>query len=173
MFDLSVPRLAVDNVAFHPICLHRTDTVKLNAKKCHLVQEKCVILGHLVSKEGISTDPEKTQVIRHWPIPNNISDLRSFLGCIGYYCQFIRDFVKIAEPSYKLERKGTVYNWNKESDVAFQTLKQKLISAPILAYPRLDLSFTLDTDACDTGSEQYCRKSKKMGRGQSPLQREP
>jgi hypothetical protein len=125
--------------------------LKLNAKKCHLVQEKCVILGHLVSKEGISTDPEKTQVIRDWPIPNNISDLRSFLGCIGYYRQFIRDFAKIAEPLYKLERKGTVYNWNKESDVAFQTLKQKLISAPILAYPRLDLSFTLDTDACDTG----------------------
>jgi hypothetical protein len=99
----------------------------------------------LVSKEGISTDPEKTQVIHDWPIPNNISDLRSFLGCIGYYRQFIRDFAKIAEPLYKLERKGIVYNWNKESDVAFQTLKQKLLSAPILAYPQLG------TDACDTG----------------------
>ncbi len=86
--------------------------LKLNAKKCHLVQEKCVILGHLVSKEGISTDPEKTKVIRDWPIPNNISDLRSFLGCIGYYRQFIRGFAKIAEPLYKLEREGTVFNWN-------------------------------------------------------------
>ena len=59
----------------------------------------------MVSKEGISTDPGKTKVINDWPIPSNISDLRSFLGCVGYYRQFIRDFAKIAEPLYKLERK--------------------------------------------------------------------
>ena len=70
----------------------------LNKTHCHLVQEKSVILGHVVSKEGISTDPGKTKVINDWPIPSNISDLRSFLGCVGYYRQFIRDFAKIAEP---------------------------------------------------------------------------
>ena len=89
-----------------------------------------------MSKDGISTDPEKTKVIYDWPTPNNISDLRSFLGCVGYYRQFIRDFARIAEPLYKLERKGTAFRWSKESDDAFQTLKRILISAPILAYPR-------------------------------------
>ena len=88
----------------------------------------------MVSKEGISTDPGKTKVINDWPIPSNISDLRSFLGCVGYYRQFIRDFAKIAEPLYKLERKGTAFRWSKESNEAFQRLKRALISAPILAY---------------------------------------
>ena len=88
----------------------------------------------MVSKEGISTDPGKTKVINDWPIPSNISDLRSFLGCVGYYRQFIRHFAKIAEPLYKLERKGTAFRWSKESNEAFQRLKRALISAPILAY---------------------------------------
>lgn len=65
--------------------------LKLNAKKCHLVQGQSVILGHVVNREGIATDPEKIKVIREWPVPNNISQLRTFLGCTGYYRQFIKN----------------------------------------------------------------------------------
>ena len=124
--------------------------LKLNVKKCHLVQEQSVILGHVVSKEGISTDPEKVKMLKEWPIPHNISSLRSFLGCAGYYRQFVPNYARIAEPLYRLERKGTVFNWNEGCQEAFQILKTRLTTAPILSYPRRDSSFMLDTDASDS-----------------------
>ena len=125
--------------------------LKLNAKKCELVQEQSAILGHIVSKEGISPDPGKVKVLQEWPVPNNLTDLRSFLGCAGYYRQYIRDYAKIAEPLYRLERKGAIFKWNDDCHKAFEILKKKLTTAPILPYPQHDLAFILDTDASDSG----------------------
>ena len=134
----------------------------MNARKCEFVQQRSVILGHVVSKEGISTDPDKVKVLEKWPIPNNLSDLRLFLGCTGYYRQYIRDYARIAEPLYRLERKGTVFKWNDDCQKAFNILKTNLTTAPILSYPRLDISFILDTDACDTGIGAVLKKTKRL-----------
>ena len=146
-----------------------TAGLKLNARKCEFVQQRSVILGHVVSKEGISTDPDKVKVLEKWPIPNNLSDLRSFLGCTGYYRQYIRDYARIAEPLYRLERKGTVFKWNDDCQKAFNILKTNLTTAPILSYPRLDISFILDTDACDTGIGAVLKKTKRL----LPMQQGP
>ena len=77
--------------------------------------------------------------------------MRSFLGCAGYYRQYIRDYAKIPEPLYRLGRKGAIFKCNDDCHKAFEILKKKLTTAPILSYPRHNLAFILDTDASDSG----------------------
>ena len=125
--------------------------LKLNPQKCQLLNEETVVLGHVVSRKGISTDPEKIKVLKEWPTPGDLPSLRSFLGCAGYYRQFIPRYADIAAPLYKLEQKGTAYKWSKECEEAFKTLKNKLTTAPVLAYPEFGALFILDTDASDVG----------------------
>lgn len=133
--------------------LERLETagVKLNAKKCELLKTETLILGHVVSQKGIATDPEKVKALKEFPEPHDLTTLRSFLGCAGYYRQFIPNFADIAPPLYGLERKGANFKWTTECQAAFDTLKRRLTSSPILAYPNFDRPFILDTDASDTG----------------------
>ncbi|XP_075515563.1 uncharacterized protein LOC142550210 [Primulina tabacum] len=96
---------------------------------------KVAFLGHIVSKEGISVDPSKIESIKQWPIPKTVSEIRSFLGLAGYYRWFIANFSKIALPLTSLTRKSTKFEWTMECQQAFQTLKDKLTSAPVLVLP--------------------------------------
>ena len=122
--------------------------LKLKGKKCHFVQSKIRYLGHIVSKEGIQADPEKLCAMREYPIPYDIKELRQFLGLTNYYRRFIQGYSNIAAPLHKLTSKSVGgYNWDENCQAAFQTLKQKLISPPILAYPDFKHSFTIATDA--------------------------
>ena len=122
--------------------------LKLKGKKCHFVQSKIRYLGHIVSKEGIQADPEKLCAMREYPIPCDIKELRQFLGLTNYYRRFIQGYSNIAAPLHKLTSKSAGgYNWDDNCQAAFQTLKQKLISPPILAYPDFKHSFTIATDA--------------------------
>ena len=125
--------------------------VKLNASKCHFLQERATILGHVVSRDGVSTDPEKIKAIMEFAVPRDVSTLRAFLGCAGYYRHFVPNFADIAAPLYNLERKETSFQWTKECQDSFDALKYHLTSSPCLAYPRFDLPFIVDTDASDTG----------------------
>ena len=72
--------------------------LKLKASKCEFMMSQVINLGHIVSQEGIQTDPEKTSAIWDWPVPQNIKDVRSFLGFMGYYRRFIQNFARIARP---------------------------------------------------------------------------
>jgi len=92
-------------------------------------------LGHVVSKKGISVDPSKIQAVKDWPTPKSVIEIRSFIGLAGYYRRFVQDFSKIAAPLTKLTRKGEKYIWTEECASAFEELKNKLISAPILKKP--------------------------------------
>ena len=74
-----------------------------------------------------------------------------YVGCAGYYRQFIPQYADIAAPLYKLEQKGTMYLWTEPCEVAFNLLKTKLTTAPILAYPQHETPFILDTDASGVG----------------------
>ena len=76
--------------------------VKLKAKKCFLFQSETTFLGHVISKDGVKTDPVKVDAVRQWHAPKNLKALRSFLGMVCYYNKFIKDYARIAMPLYDL-----------------------------------------------------------------------
>ena len=128
----------------------RSSNLKLKAKKCLFFQREVTYLGHKVSDKGIETDPSKLSAVKDWPQPKTVGEVSSFVGFCSYYRKFIQDFAKIANPLHKLtEKKQKVFNWTEECTLAFQKLKEHLISAPILAYPNAPDEFILDTDASD------------------------
>ena len=105
--------------------------LKINIEKYQFMREKVHVLGHVISKEGLKTDDKKIITIKLWVISNNVSELKSFLGTIGYYREFINQFAQVAAPLTKLLRKGTTFNINKEETTSFNNLKECLIKAPI------------------------------------------
>ena len=123
--------------------------LKLKARKCQLFSKRVEFLGHIISEDGISTDPKKTECVRNWPAPTNVKEVRSFLGFCSYYRRFIFRFSEIAKPLHKLTQNGVRFKWTKECQNAFQALKNKLVNAPVLAHPDFSQSFILDVDACD------------------------
>lgn len=82
-------------------CLHQHG-LKLQPKKCNLLQKKVTYLGHVVSKQGVATDPNKTTVVKDWPMPLTVKQVKSFLGFVGYYRRFIPGFSRIASPLHDL-----------------------------------------------------------------------
>ena len=108
-------------------------------------------LGHIISEHGVETDPQKIQCVKEWPIPTCTEEMQQFLGLATYYRKFVKNFAQIAAPLYCLTEKKKTWIWNEESEVAFDTLKKKLTSAPILAFPDFTEPFILDADASSCG----------------------
>ena len=108
-------------------------------------------LGHIISEQGVSTDPSKVQAIVDWPVPSTVKELRSFLGLAGYYRKFVCHFGIVSRPLTNLLKKGTLFVWTSEHDSAFATLKSFLSTAPVLALPDFAVPFAIETDACDSG----------------------
>ncbi|GJZ31504.1 putative reverse transcriptase domain-containing protein, partial [Tanacetum coccineum] len=128
--------------------------------KCEFWIPKVQFLGHVIDSEGIHVDPAKIESIKDWTSPKSPTEIHQFLGLAGYYRRFIEGFSKIAKPMTKLTQKKVKFEWGDKQEAAFQLLKQKLCSAPILALPE--------------GSEDfiaYCDASKK-GLGAVLMQRE-
>lgn len=125
--------------------------LKLSPKKCCLFQSKVSFLGHIVSKDGVSTDPEKIKAVQEWPVPKNVKDVRSFLGLTSYYRRFIHHYAEKAKPLHQLTEKNKQFIWSEDCQNSFETLKAALIQAPILAYPSQNDHFILDTDASNYG----------------------
>ena len=92
-------------------------------------------LEHVVSASGLSVDPEKVEVVMSWERPKSVSEIRSFLGLAGYYRRFIEDFSRIAAPMMRLTRKEVKFDWDDRCEEAFQELKRRLTSAPVLIVP--------------------------------------
>ena len=129
----------------------RRANLKIKLKKCYFCLPNIHFLGHVVGRDGIKPDPEKIEKIRTFPEPMNVSQLRSALELFSYYRRFIKDFSRIATPLNKLLRKDEPYDWKDKQQRAFDSLKERLITAPILIYPDFEKSFTLYTDASGTG----------------------
>lgn len=108
-------------------------------------------LGHVVSKDGIRLNLKKVEAILQIPLPMSLKALHHFLGMTSYYCQFIEGFSKIADPLIRLQSKSSVYQWDDWCQAAFKELKQRLVSAPILAYPDFTKDFRLQTDGSKEG----------------------
>ncbi|XP_069618471.1 uncharacterized protein [Ranitomeya imitator] len=133
--------------------------LKVKPSKCHLLKSKVQYLGHVVSSEGVAPDPDKVTVIKNWPKPSNLHEVRQFLGLVGYYRRFIKDFTKIATPlqdllvsqSKKTKGKNITLDWNNRLEGSFTQLKLALMGDEVLAYPEYDQPFVLYTDASNTG----------------------
>ena len=109
-------------------------------------------LGHRVSAQGISIDPEKVQSIHDWPQPRDVKELRSFLGLASYHRKFCQSFATICKPLHKLAETNHLYDWTPECQSAFDTIKTLLTTAPVLGYPSTDGShFVVDCDASNVG----------------------
>jgi len=108
-------------------------------------------LGHVVSNEGVSVDLQKIDAVTNWSRPKNPIEVRSFLGLVGYYHRFVQNFSKIATPPTNLTRKVPKYEWAKQCKEAFQELKKRLMSEPILALPTTGKDFLVYSNASRSG----------------------
>lgn len=134
--------------------IHRTAGLKLQPSKCQLFQPEVEYLGHIVSQEGVKPVADYAKTVSEWPLPQSKSDLRVFLGKVGYYRRFIKGYSALAGPLTEKSGKGTpdeekaALVITPEMEAAFLSLREKLLTAPILAYPRFGAQepFILDTD---------------------------
>lgn len=140
----------------------RAAGLKVKLEKCAFFREEVQYLGHVISSQGVATDPGKVEAVAQWPCPKTVSQLRTFLGFVSYYRRFVEGFAQIAAPLHRLVTeagKGKVSNrrqelgalWSEQCEQAFRTLKQKLTTAPILAYADFKLPFILEIDASHVG----------------------
>ncbi|GKV24406.1 hypothetical protein SLEP1_g34021 [Rubroshorea leprosula] len=120
-------------------------------KKCEFWLNSVAFLGHVVSKDGISVDPEKVKAVVEWSRPTNVTEVRSFLGLAGYYRRYVEGFSRIAIPLTQLTQKGVKFEWTDECEQSYQELKSRLVSAPILTIPDDNGGFTIFSDASMKG----------------------
>lgn len=125
--------------------------LRLNPDKCHFCKSELKYLGHIVSGAGIATDPEKVRAIQEFPTPKNVKNLRSFLGLASWYRRFVEGFATATRPLTKLLKKSTRWCWNSGQEEAFQELKRRLSSTPILSCPDWTQTFVLQVDASNDG----------------------
>ena len=142
--------------------------LKLKPSKCEFFKSSVRYLGHVVSEQGVQTDPDKIEALASWPEPSSIKELRSFLGFTGYYRRFIKDYARIVKPlndllighptnkssdrnQEKKKKKKKIdiapWQWGQAQQLAFDTLKEKLSSPPVLAYADFKKPFIVHTDA--------------------------
>ena len=131
--------------------------LKLKPSKCQLFRKSMSYLGHVVSEEGVRTDPKKIEAVQKWERPHNVNTVRKFLGFVNYYRKFIKDYSKIARPLYNLisgdnaKRRTNSVEWSHTAEEAFQILIDRCTHAPILAYADFSLPFELHIDASGIG----------------------
>lgn len=137
--------------------------LKVKLEKCSFFQKEVQYLGHLISQDGVSTDPSKIAAVGDWPHPTNVTELRSFLGFASYYRRFVEGFAKLAAPLHRLaaelagtkkrkvQSRGLRAGWTEGCEESFQKLKACLVSAPTLAFADFSLPFILEVDASHSG----------------------
>ena len=135
----------------------RAAGLKLKPSKCEFFKDRISYLGHIVSKDGVETDPKKIKVIQDWPVPETVYDVRSFLGFTNYYRKFLFRYSRIARPLNELisgensKKKNGPVKWEEKHQQAFEKLKQLCTEAPILAYADYKKPFRVYTDASEIG----------------------
>ena len=131
--------------------------IKLGPKKCKILEKEISYLGHVISAEGIKTDPTKVEAIRNWPLPSSVGELKSFLGFCNYYRKFVKNYAELVESLETLVKDSCEGSWHKmkkskitltkDHIAKIDLLKNKLCSSPVLVHPNRHDVFILDTDA--------------------------
>jgi hypothetical protein len=119
--------------------------------KCSFYQKKINYLGHIISEDGITVDPGNIESIREWLVPNNVIEVRSFMGLVGYYKIFIEVFSNISHPITSIQKKDVKVHWTLDCEKSSQHLKQLLTSAPILRITNPNKDFIVCIDAYKEG----------------------
>ncbi|GJS48658.1 putative reverse transcriptase domain-containing protein [Tanacetum coccineum] len=137
---------------------------KLYAKflKCDFWLDSVQFLGHVIDSSGVHVDPAKIEAIKNWAAPTTPTEVRQFLGLAGYYRRFIKEFSLISKPLTKLTQKNKPYVWGDDEEEAFQTLKLKLCSAPILSLPEGSEDFVVYCDASLKGFGAVLMQREKV-----------
>ncbi|GBG91621.1 hypothetical protein CBR_g52655 [Chara braunii] len=123
----------------------------LNLERSEFGRDNVIYLGHRLSASGLEPEATKVEVIRNWPQPANVRELRSFLGLASYYRKFVPKFSVIAHPLSCLTSKNVAYAWCEKCETAFQALKEALVSHPVLRIADPKLTFVVTTDASQFG----------------------
>jgi hypothetical protein len=110
-----------------------------------------MFLGYVVTAQGIEMDEKKVKVIRDWPTPKSVSEVRSFYTLASFYRRFVKDFSTIATPLNKVVKKSVGFKWGEEQELAFVLLIDKLCSTPVLAFPDFTKAFEMECDAFGMG----------------------
>ncbi|GKB93733.1 putative reverse transcriptase domain-containing protein [Tanacetum coccineum] len=131
--------------------LLKKEKLYANFSKCEFWIPKVQFLGHVIDSRGIHVDPAKIESIKDWAYPNTPTEISQCLGLVGYYRRFIEGFLKIAKSMTKLTQKGIKFDWGEKEENAFQLIKQKLCSAPILALLKENEDFVVYCDASHKG----------------------
>ena len=152
----------------------RQHHMKLSPDKCSFFKRKVKYVGHVVSKDGVEVDPDKTAKVVNWPTPTSPEDVRRFIGFVGYYRRFIKNFSVISKPLTDLmpsptskkskKHKQKDWTWGTDQEDAFQRLKNLLVSAPILGYANSKLPFELHTDASGTALGAVLYQNQEDGK---------
>ncbi|GJU96430.1 putative reverse transcriptase domain-containing protein [Tanacetum coccineum] len=130
--------------------------------KCEFWIPKVQFLGHVIDSQGIHVDPAKIESVKDWASPKSATKIRQFLGLAGYYRRFIEGFSKIAKPMTKLTQKKIKFDWSDKAEAAFQLIKQKLFSTPILALPEGNEDFIAYCDASIKGLGAVLMQREKV-----------
>jgi hypothetical protein len=109
-------------------------------------------LGHIINAQGVQVHQEKIRAILDWPMPRNVTKLRSFFGLCSYYRRFVRGFSQLGAPLMDLTKHGD-FIWTDESHKSFDHMKEVMGTCPVLALPDFTLPFVLECDAFDEGIE--------------------
>jgi RNase H-like domain found in reverse transcriptase len=119
----------------------------LKPEKCAFEQEKIDYLGVIVGRSILKMDSKKVKSVKSWAHPKNPTQICQFLGFTGYYHYFIQDYSKIARPLLDLTKKTTVWDWGQAQEDAFNKLKERMCSSPVLTQPDFNQKFYLSADA--------------------------
>lgn len=129
----------------------RAANIKLKATKCQLFQKEIVYLGHLVTREGIRPDPSKIKALEKMEPPQNLGQLRAFIGLSGYYRNFVNNYAIVCDLLYDLTKMHVRFKWEEKHQKAFEYIVRALCAMVLLYHPNYSLPFIIRTDACDTG----------------------
>nr|GFB34986.1 putative reverse transcriptase domain-containing protein [Tanacetum cinerariifolium] len=149
--------------------LLKREQLYVKFSKCDFWLESVQFLGHVIDSEGVHIDPAKIAAIKNWAMPTTPTEVRQFLGLAGYYRRFIDEFSLISKPLTKLTQKNKKFKWETETEEAFQTLKQKLCCAPILALLEGSDDFVVYCDASLRAMEKKNVKVENLGRLIKPI----
>jgi len=119
----------------------------LKPEKCKFKKTEVEYLGVIISQNSIKMDPVKVAGVMEWPTPSNRKEVQSFLGFTNFYCRFVQGFFHLAHPLFDLTWKDTEWRWGIEEQSAFNSLKERITTAPILALPDNLQPFWIEADS--------------------------